>query len=86
MPDTTTLTLDTMAMLAERELHAFATAVERSFGNEEAVRAAEDWIEEALASRDLLESAHAWRQITCTAASRLADRVTRENRCHRVQL
>jgi hypothetical protein len=39
--------VDVLLMTAERELAAFYTAVVRSYGPEEASKAAYDWIEEA---------------------------------------
>jgi hypothetical protein len=64
---------------AERELGAFLMAVRTLFGNGEASRAAEDWIE-------LVEQTEApcvdgfpnWRCITIAAANRLATRRTRD--------
>ena len=61
---------------AERELAAFARAVNDLFGSEQAQRAAEDWIEE-LELMDLPtgKAAPDWRCLTIAAASRLANRV-----------
>jgi len=63
------------ARLAERELAAFSSAVTELFGSEQAVRSAEDWLDELGRVDDLPASAREWRSITAKAARRLASRV-----------
>jgi hypothetical protein len=62
---------------AEREMGAFLMAVRSLFGDAEASRAAEDWIELAeQIEAPLVEGIPNWQWITTAAASRLASRRT----------
>jgi hypothetical protein len=64
---------------AERELGAFVTAVRTLFGDAEAPRAAEDWIELAEHTATPSAGRHPnWRRITIAAASRLAARQVKD--------
>jgi hypothetical protein len=60
---------------AERELSAFVTAVNESFGAEQGRKAAENWIKE-LERMDWPSEAPVidWRKVTIAAAARLVDR------------
>lgn len=62
--------------MAERELAAFIAVVTDSYGSEQAMVAAQDWIEE-LESMDELPGLKSsdWRPITIAAAARLASRL-----------
>jgi len=62
---------------AEKELRAFARAVQELFGSGQIRQSIEDWIEE-LESMDwrCAESVPDWRGITIAAAVRLASRIT----------
>lgn len=62
---------------AEKELAAFARAVQELFGSRQVRQSIEDWIEE-LESMDwrCAESAPDWRGITIVAAVRLASRIS----------
>ena len=64
---------------AEREMGAFLIAVRTLFGNEEASRAAEDWIELAEQTEaPFVVGFPNWRCTTIAAADRLASRRTRD--------
>ena len=63
--------------MAERELASFIGAVRESFGPEQALLSAEDWLDES----ELLDSpprstSRDWRAVTVAASSLLAHRVT----------
>jgi hypothetical protein len=62
---------------AERELAAFARAVEEQYGSEQAGLSMEDWIEE-LESMDWQSTQLTpdWRRVSIAAAARLADRIS----------
>ncbi|MFZ0807996.1 MAG: hypothetical protein WAN03_17520 [Candidatus Sulfotelmatobacter sp.] len=61
---------------AEKELAAYVYAVRKEFGSEQALRAADDWIEELeLSGWPAGEGAPEWRRITIAAATRLASRI-----------
>ncbi|WP_263355430.1 hypothetical protein [Acidicapsa acidisoli] len=63
--------------LTERELSAFIAAVGASHGPEEAVLAAEDWIEESeLMDSSLRSEVRNWGAVTIAASVRLANRLT----------
>ena len=66
---------DVMAV-AERELGTFIGAVTELFGSEQAVLAAEDWVDE-LESMDALPgpTIRDWRSVTVAASTRLARRL-----------
>lgn len=68
--------LDSLMIMAERELAAFFTAVAELFGSEQARLSLEDWLEE-LQSLDRLPGLRNcdWRQVTVAVLSRLAARV-----------
>jgi len=65
-----------VAVMAERELAAFVSAVKKLFGAEQAEHAAEDWLRELDAVSDLPVAIREWRAITITAARRLAARLS----------
>jgi len=67
--------LRTSCLCVERELSAFARAVEGLFGPEQAQQSIEDWMEE-LESRDWRsqDMVRDWRRLTIAAATRLARR------------
>jgi hypothetical protein len=60
---------------AERELSSFVTAVDELFGAEQALQAAENWLEE-LVQTDWLSEASVidWRRVTVAAAARFVSR------------
>ena len=60
---------------AERELAAFLCAVRESYGPEQAVFSAEDWLAEFESLDCSSEVGAEWRRITIAAAAQLADRV-----------
>ena len=62
---------------AEKELAAFYTAVLKTYGPEEAIAAAMDWIE-SLETMDCVADGDAsgWRPVTIAAAACVAARVT----------
>lgn len=62
---------------AERELSSFHQAVLRMCGPEEALHAAECWIEE-LAAAACLEKSMPWRRISVKTAAKLASRLVTE--------
>jgi hypothetical protein len=64
-----------LVAMAERELAAFAAAVDNLFGSEHALQSAEDWIEELALKRLNGETIPDFRQITIAASARLAARV-----------
>ena len=66
-----------LMVIAERELGAFIRAVTELFGPEQALLAAEDWIDE-LESMDALPGLARgdWGSVTVTASARLAKRLT----------
>ena len=65
-----------LLMTAERELAAFYTAVVRRYGQEEAMRAAYDWIEEMETMDWPLDGVVPnWHHVSIVAADRLASRV-----------
>jgi hypothetical protein len=65
-----------LLMTAERELATFYTAVLRTFGQEEARRAAYDWIEEMETMIWPLDGAVPnWRHVSIMAADCLSSRV-----------
>jgi hypothetical protein len=68
--------LRALCLCAERELSAFARAVEELFGPEQARQSIEDWMEE-LESMDwrTQKGVRDWRRLTIAAAARLASRV-----------
>ena len=68
-----------LATSAERELASFLRAVEVQFGPENAIQAADDWIE-ALRLFDWFESEvpSSWRPVTVAAAAALASRLVPE--------
>lgn len=74
--DSALTALDGLCPCAERELAAFARAVEELFGPEQARQSIEDWMEE-LESMDWRsqETVRDWRRLTIAAAARLAGRV-----------
>ena len=63
--------------IAERELGAFMRAVTQLFGPEQAVLAAEDWVDE-LESMDALPgpATRDWGSVTVAASARLAGRLS----------
>ena len=77
---------DELVAAGEAELTAFYSAISATYGPEEAMLAAQDWIEELerpdreelkSASRHSAGSLLDWRHITIRAARRLASRVVR---------
>ena len=70
------ISLPALCAGAERELAAFARAVQALFGPEQARQAIEDWMEE-LESMDWRsqETVRDWRGLTIAAAARLARRI-----------
>ena len=71
------LTYVNQVHLAERELASFIGAVRELFGPEQALLAADDWLDES----ELMDSAPGttsrdWRAVTVAASARLANRVT----------
>lgn len=61
---------------AEKELAAYACAVQELFGSEQAHRAVEDWLEELhRMSWPVEENVPNWRSLSIAAARRLAGRV-----------
>lgn len=63
--------------LAERELASFIGAVEELFGPEQALRSADDWLNEfELMNRLPRSTGRDWRSVTVAASARLAHRVT----------
>jgi hypothetical protein len=65
---------DLMAM-AERELGAFIAVVTESFGRDQAMISAEDWIEELLLTDSLPSTTRDWRRVTVASSTRLASRM-----------
>jgi len=57
---------------AERALSSYYAAVAQEYGSEQAVKAAQDWIEEL--QKSCLERRIDWRSVTIAAARRLAHR------------
>lgn len=74
--DSASISQGALCACAERELAAFALAVQALFGPEQARQAIEDWMQE-LESMDWpsLETVRDWRGLTVAAAVRLASRV-----------
>jgi hypothetical protein len=75
---------DELVAGAERELAAYYTAISATYGPEGAMQAAHDWIEELersdwekwkSAPRHIAGSLPSWRDVTISAARRLATRV-----------
>lgn len=69
--------------LAERELASFISAVKELFGPEQAVRSADDWLDESeLMDSPPRSTSRDWRAVTVAASARLASRLTvaREHR------
>jgi hypothetical protein len=67
--------INELVAMAERELTAFAGAVNELFGPEQALLSADEWIEELLALDFPVGSRIPdWRHITIIASSRLAKR------------
>jgi len=75
---------DGLAAAAERELTAYYAAISATYGPEEAMQAAHDWIEELeradkeelkCVPRNVAGSLPNWRGVTISAARRLASRV-----------
>ncbi len=73
-----------LVVTAERELAAYYTAISATYGLEEAMQAAHDWIEELeradkeklkCAPRHIAGALPNWRSVTISAAHRLASRV-----------
>jgi hypothetical protein len=63
--------------LAERELASFIGATRESFGPEQALLSAEDWLDECESMDSLPRSAcRDWRAVTVAASARLANRLT----------
>jgi hypothetical protein len=60
---------------AERELSAFFSAVAELFGQEQAVLAAKDWLQQLEVMADLPTSSRDWRLMSIAASARLAKRV-----------
>ena len=76
--------VDKLVAAAERELAAYYTAISATYGPEEAMQAAHDWIEELeradkeelkCVPRNVAGSLPNWRGVTISAARRLASRV-----------
>ena len=65
-----------LLLTAERELASFYGAIKKSYGGEEATKAAHDWIDEVVAmdwpADGILPN---WRDVSIVAADRLASRV-----------
>ena len=74
--DSASISMGALCAGAERELAAFAGAVQALFGSEEARQGIEDWMEQ-LESMDWRsqETVRDWRGLTIAAAVRLANRV-----------
>jgi len=65
------------AHLAERELASFIGAVKELFGPEQALRSAEDWLDESQLMDSPPRSTYRnWRAVTVAASARLANRLT----------
>jgi hypothetical protein len=63
--------------IAERELSAFIRAVTAMYGQEQAQRAAADWLDESESlDSPPRSSSRDWRAVTVAASARLANRIT----------
>lgn len=73
--DSASSSAESLCPHAERELAAFARAVQELFGPEQARQAIEDWIEKLeLTDCRIPEAVRDWRGLTIAAAVRLASR------------
>lgn len=65
-----------LTQLAEREFSSFIAAVTKLYGQEQAVRSAEDWLDELdLMERPPRSESRDWRAVTIAASNRLASRL-----------
>jgi hypothetical protein len=63
--------------LAERELASFIGAIKELFGPEQALLAADDWLDESeLTDSPPRSTCRNWRAVTVAASARLANRLT----------